>query len=60
MADKAKAIITAAEMGKMTPQERADAVDSATVRSWDEVPEPFRSELLATARLLGQQRRQSA
>ncbi len=60
MADKAKAIITAAEMDKMTPQERADAVDAATVRSWDEVPEPFRSEVLATACALGQQRRQSA
>ena len=60
MADKAKAIITAAEMDKMTPQERADAVDAAAVGSWHEVPEPLRSEVLATARTLGQQRRQSA
>ncbi len=50
-------IITAAEMDKMTPQERADAVDSATIRSWDDVPEPFRSEVLATAKELGERLR---
>lgn len=60
MAKDAKPIITAGEMDKMTPQERADAIDSAMVRSWDEVPEPFRSEVLATASALGQQRRKSA
>jgi hypothetical protein len=58
MADNAETIITAAGMDKMSPQERADAVDAATARSWDEVPEPFRSEVLATAKELGQQRRQ--
>ena len=47
-------LITAAEMDTMTPQERADAVDSATIRSWDDVPEPFRSEVLATAKELGE------
>lgn len=31
-------IITAAEMDKVTPQQRADAVDSATIRAWDDVP----------------------
>jgi hypothetical protein len=60
MADKAKALITAAEMAMMTPQQRADVVDVSMVRSWDEVPEPFRSEVLATACTLGQQRRQIA
>ncbi len=60
MADNEKTVITAGDMDKMTPQQRADAVDAATVRSWDEVPEPFRSEVLATARTLGQERRQSA
>ncbi len=50
-------LITAAEMDKMTPQERADAVDSATIRSWDDVPEPFRSEVLATAKRLGERLR---
>jgi hypothetical protein len=59
MANNAKPIITADEMDKMTPQERADAVDSGMVQSWDEVPEPFRSEVLATATTLGQQRRKS-
>jgi hypothetical protein len=60
LATNPKPVITADEMDKMTPQERADAVDSAMVRSWDDVPEPFRSEVLATARTLGQQRRKSA
>jgi hypothetical protein len=26
-----------------------DAIDAATARSWDDVPEPFRYEVLATA-----------
>ncbi len=60
MPDNAERIITATDMDKMTPQERADAVDAATVRSWDDVPEPFRTEVLATAKMLGQQRRQRA
>ena len=60
MADDAKTIITAADMEKMSPQERADAVDAATARGWDEVPEPFGSEVLATANEFGQQRRQRA
>lgn len=42
-------LITAADMDRMSPQERADAVDAATCRTWDDVPEPFRSEVLATA-----------
>jgi len=50
-------IINAAEMDKMTPQQRADAVDSATIRSWDDVPEQFRSEVLATAKELGERLR---
>ena len=45
---------SAADMARMSPQERADAVDAATCHSWDEVPEPFRSEVMATARELGQ------
>jgi hypothetical protein len=56
MAENARTIVTAVEMDKMSPQERADAVAAATARSWDEVPEPFRSEVLGTARALGQQR----
>lgn len=58
--DASEATITATEMDKMSPQERADAVDAATTRSWDDVPEPFRSEVLETARVLGQHRRQRA
>jgi hypothetical protein len=60
MADDAKTIITAADMDTMSPQQRADAVAAATTRSWDEVPEPFRSEVLSTATELGNQRRQRA
>ena len=40
-------IVTAAEMDKMTPQERADAIDAGVIRSWDEVDDEFRARLLA-------------
>ena len=35
-------------MDKVTPQERADAVDASIIRSWDDVPEPFRTEVQET------------
>ena len=35
-------IITDAEMDKMTPQQRADAVDASIVHRWDEVDPAFR------------------
>ena len=35
-------IITAAEIDKMTPQQRADAVDASIVHRWDEVDPAFR------------------
>jgi hypothetical protein len=60
MAKERRAIITAADMDKMTPQERADAVDASIVQSWDDVPEPFRTEVQETARRLGEQRRARA
>jgi len=56
MADVRK-IITAGEMEPMTPQERADTVQAGCVRSWDDVREPFRSEVTAIAKTLGDQRR---
>jgi len=34
-------------MDKMTPQERADAVDAGVIRSWDEVDDEFLARLLA-------------
>jgi hypothetical protein len=49
--------ITAAEMAAMTPQQRAEAVEAGRAKSWDDVPEPFRSEVQATAVELGEQRR---
>ena len=33
--------IVTAEMATMTPQQRSEVIGVATVRSWDEVPEPF-------------------
>ena len=53
-------VITATDMDAMTPQERADVVDAATVRNWDDVDPDFREEILATARQLGTQRRGDA
>jgi hypothetical protein len=53
-------IITAAEMDRMTPQERADAVDASIIRDLNDVSEPFRSEILATAKMLSEQRRARA
>jgi hypothetical protein len=38
-------IITAAEMDKMTPQQRADAVDASIVHRWDEVDPAFRQRV---------------
>lgn len=49
--------ITAAEMASMTPQQRAEAIEEGRAKSWEDVPEPFRSEVLATAAELGEQRR---
>ncbi len=54
---KPKKLITAADMDRMSPQERADAIDAATVHSWDEVDPEVRDEILQTARELGAQRR---
>jgi hypothetical protein len=45
-------VITAAEMDKMTPQERADAVDASLVHSWDEVDPPFRDRVMQRAQEL--------
>jgi hypothetical protein len=53
-------IITAAEMDRMTPQERADAVDASIIRDLNDVSESFRAEILATAKMLGEQRRARA
>jgi hypothetical protein len=58
MTDDVKPVLGPDEMASMSPQARADAVQAAIVRSWDEVPEPFRSEVLDLAATLGEQRRQ--
>ena len=39
--------ISAADMDRMTPNERADAVNASICLTWDEVPEPHRSKFLA-------------
>ena len=56
MAEHGK-VITASEMDKMTPQERADALDAAIRRNWDEVDPDFRDRALAEARILNAQLR---
>ncbi len=53
-------IITAAEMDQMTPQERADAVDASIIRDLNDLSESFRAEIIATAKMLGEQRRARA
>jgi hypothetical protein len=57
---KPKKLITAADMDRMSPQARADAIDAAIVRNWDEVDPTFRDEILETASELGAQRRSDA
>jgi hypothetical protein len=47
--ENARRIVTAAEMDRMTPQERADAVDASIVRSWDELSPGFRSRIVRRA-----------
>ncbi|MEK7426327.1 MAG: hypothetical protein AAB131_21090 [Actinomycetota bacterium] len=49
--------ITAAEMDKLSPQERADAIEAGRARSWDDVGDVFKADVLATASELGAQRR---
>jgi hypothetical protein len=55
-----KKIITAADMDRMSPQERADAIDASQVNDWSEVDPAFRDEVFETARELGAQRRSDA
>ena len=43
-------VVTAAEMDSMSPQERADAIEAGRARSWDDVPEPFRTGSFARLR----------
>ena len=45
-------IVTAAEMDRMTPLERAAAVDASIVRDWDQVPPEFRRKVEETAKWL--------
>ena len=54
--DERRTIVTPAEVERMTPHERADAVAAGRAGSWDDVPEPFRSDVLAEALHLGEQR----
>jgi hypothetical protein len=49
MRGMARKIITAADMDKMTPHERADVVEASIVRSWDDVTPAFREQILRRA-----------
>ena len=53
-------IITAAEMDKMTPQERADAIDASIVRDWGDVDPEFRARVMKRAAELGDELRLGA
>ena len=48
-------VISAGEMDRMTPNERAAIVDAGVLHSIDELPEPFRSRVLAKAVVLEQE-----
>ena len=48
-------VITPAEMDHMTPNERAAIVDAGVLHSIDDLPEPFRSRVLAKAVQLEQE-----
>ena len=58
MTDGFEAVVTASEMDQMSPQQRADLIDAAIVRSWDDVPASFKAEVLETASVIGRQRRE--
>ena len=58
--DDVDPIVNAAQLEKMSPQQRADVVDAAVVTSWDDVPESFRARIEAAAHRLGKQRRARA
>ena len=52
---ESRKVITAAEMDKMTPQQRADAVDAGIVRDWSQVEPDLRKRIEDRARQLAQQ-----
>lgn len=57
---EARKPVTAAEMDAMTPSGRAELVDAAVVRDWDDVPDSFRRDIVETAKRLVAERRADA
>jgi hypothetical protein len=53
---ESRKVITAVEMDKVTPPQRADAVDAGIVRDWSQVEPDFRKRVEARARQLAHQR----
>ena len=51
---EAPRLITAAEMDRLTPDERAAAVNERIVTDWDDVPEAFRQKVITTAHRLAE------
>ncbi len=51
-----RTVVTAAEMDRMSPQARADAIDASVVRDWNRVPPTLRREIVATAHRLDAER----
>ena len=52
---ESRSVITAAEMDKMTPQQRADLIDAGIVRDWSHIEPDFRQRIENHARQLAQQ-----
>ena len=52
---ESRRVITAAEMDKMTPQQRADLIDAGIVRDWSHFEPDFRQRIENHARQLAQQ-----
>jgi hypothetical protein len=55
-----KRVISISELERMSPAERAAAIDASIVRDWSAVRPEFRAEIDATARRLGDEHRSRA
>lgn len=53
-------VVSAADLERMTPQQRLEVVEASTIHGWDQVSESFRTEVEAAALRLGELRRARA
>ena len=56
--DDTPEILSAAQLDAMTPAERAASFDASIITNLDDVPEPFRSKVIATGQRLERERRE--